>query len=735
MGLRAYKATGVAVRAIEEIFGLDLRPTGLENIPDRPTLFVVNHFTRFETLLVPYVLFQSTRRQVRTLATHTIFHGAVGRHLRSCGVMSTRDPQRNRTIIRELMTRQFDWVIYPEGGLVKTKKVVQDGRLMLDLPHRKGPPHTGGAVLALKAELASERYLEACRKGDEKAMAFYEDRYSLKGPEDICTEGTVIVPVNITYCPLRYDRKTLNRFVQLLGQEATGRSGEELQVEGSLLFGDSQINVHFDTPIEVGAYLGGPENSVRRVATLFSEQKASESLLKAPASRLTRDFMRRIYSNVEVNLDHLFCFAIRSLKDDSIRVEALHKAIYLAALEIRNMPGIRVHPSLERGLTPLVTGELFEPLTSIVQLAQQEDRLRIENGTYIIDRDAMFREHAFHGVRVNNMTRVIANELEGVEAATTALRKLVNLPETEIDARVARAARETDSQVYETAYENWYEAGISKPDIGSPFLLEAPKPDIGVLLIHGYLACPAQLRPLAEHLHGLGSTVYGVRLEGHGTSPENLASVSWHDWMESIRRGYAALDGRCDRVIVGGFSLGGVLALAHVSRMEDPPAGVFCVNAPMRLRDLRAPAVSLMVGWKGLLRRLGISDGYLTRDNSQTESPDLNYTIDYLRGVRELRRAMNGSREQLGRITSPALIVQADGDPLIHPDSARIIAAGVRSQDKTLVDVSADRHIIVNGEDSGELFRTIGEFVDRIAGVSRAAPKNKRTGTSLRRPA
>ncbi len=115
MGLRTYKATGAALWACEKALRMGLRAEGLENLVDRPTLFVVNHFTRFETLVVPYILYQHSRRQVRTLAADKLFRGRLGRYLHACGVMSTRHPARNRTIVSELMTRRFDWVIYPEG--------------------------------------------------------------------------------------------------------------------------------------------------------------------------------------------------------------------------------------------------------------------------------------------------------------------------------------------------------------------------------------------------------------------------------------------------------------------------------------------------------------------------------------------------------------------------------------------------------------------------------------------
>ena len=162
MALRTYKLTGFAVNALKAMLGVHLRVTGTEHLVEQPTLFVANHFTRIETFLIPYVIFRHAQRPVRCLGTHSVFKGIFGRYFRAIGGMSTRDPRRNRTIIRDLMTGRWDWVIYPEGGMIKNKKMLYRGRLQLDHPERHGPPHTGAAMLALKAAMCKHRYCEAC---------------------------------------------------------------------------------------------------------------------------------------------------------------------------------------------------------------------------------------------------------------------------------------------------------------------------------------------------------------------------------------------------------------------------------------------------------------------------------------------------------------------------------------------------------------------------------------------
>ena len=44
-----------AIDTLIKSAGIDMRLHGIENIPDQPVVYVINHFTRLETVLIPYV--------------------------------------------------------------------------------------------------------------------------------------------------------------------------------------------------------------------------------------------------------------------------------------------------------------------------------------------------------------------------------------------------------------------------------------------------------------------------------------------------------------------------------------------------------------------------------------------------------------------------------------------------------------------------------------------------------
>ena len=170
----AYRTTGLAIKAFSWLSKANIRTHGAERIPISASLiFVINHFTRIETLLMPYYIYQLTGIPVWSLADFGLFKGPLGSYLDRVGAVSTRDPDRDRLIVKTLLTGEAAWVIYPEGRMVKNKKLVEKGRYMISYAGGKHPPHTGAATLALRTEFYRQRlrYLER----DLKLVVFGQD--------------------------------------------------------------------------------------------------------------------------------------------------------------------------------------------------------------------------------------------------------------------------------------------------------------------------------------------------------------------------------------------------------------------------------------------------------------------------------------------------------------------------------------------------------------------------------
>ncbi|MFZ9470539.1 MAG: lysophospholipid acyltransferase family protein, partial [Rickettsiales bacterium] len=161
MNFKSFRYASLAMNILERLLGSRFTVSGIEKIPNKPVLFVANHFTRSETFFVPYVINKITSRHIRCLADSKIFIGAFGKFLRSVGTVSTKDPNRDNIILGDLVSGQYDWMIYPEGSMVKSKEISFDGLFNSNTPYRVGPIRTGASVLALKSELYRQDLVNA----------------------------------------------------------------------------------------------------------------------------------------------------------------------------------------------------------------------------------------------------------------------------------------------------------------------------------------------------------------------------------------------------------------------------------------------------------------------------------------------------------------------------------------------------------------------------------------------
>ena len=83
----------------------------------------------------------------------------------------------------------------------------------------------------------------------------------------------------------------------------------------------------------------------------------------------------------------------------------------------------------------------------------------------------------------------------------------------------------------------------------------------GVLLLHGLTGTPTELRYISNGLSRAGFTVSVPQLAGHCGTLEDLKATRWQDWYQSAEDALLELRRTCDFVIVGGLSMGAVLAL------------------------------------------------------------------------------------------------------------------------------------------------------------------------------
>ncbi len=317
----------------------------------------------------------------------------------------------------------------------------------------------------------------------------------------------------------------------------------------------------------------------------------------------------------------------------------------------------------------------------------------------------------FHNVRAMETTYVIANEVEPLEGFADLVKRVAVMPRQELSKRVRDIFLQEDDDTFEADYEEYRMSESHPKDVGRPFLLVPERYKAGVVLVHGYLAAPKEVRALGEFLYDRGYVVYGVRLKGHGTAPEDLAQTNWEEWYESLNRGYVVIKSFTDNIILGGFSTGGCLALMGAGLKGEKIQSVFSINAPLKLRQFAARLVPSVVSFNSLVRRIrGGETGWEYIENTP-ENEHINYRRNPLTGVRELNRAMEGMEDVLGDIAVPTLVLQGSKDPIVDPSSGPDIFSKVGTPLKELTVFERDNHGIVNGPDAEVVFERVYRFL------------------------
>jgi len=712
----AYRMTSLAIKAITNLSKANISYYGEENIPEGSNIFVINHFTRLETFLMPYVIFRLTKIPVWSLASFEFFKGALGTYLDKVGAVSTKNPNRDRLIVKTLLTGEANWIIFPEGSMVKNKKIIEKGRFMISAAGGKRPPHTGAATLGLRAEFYRQRLRELSAENSAEVKYLLE-QFQIEDLESVINGSTHIVPVNLTYYPVRARENILSNLAVRLVDDLPERLIEEIMTEGSMLLSGVDIDIRFGKPIEILEYLqhshiNSDISAKRRID--FDDPIPSRARMRIEALKLMQRYMADIYDLTTVNHDHLFASMVRAMRSKKINEQDLRRRVFLAAARLPHLNDIYLHNSLEADQVHLLTDDRYRKFRDFMAVAL-DTQILIQKGKLLYKDSSKFSSpYDFHRARIDHPIDVMANAVEPLTRLQRTVNRIACQPAFWIKRKVARYLMDKAVEEYKQDYEAFFIEGETKPiSVGMPFLIKGKSKNVGVVLSHGYMAAPLEVRQLAQYLGRLGFWVYVPRLKGHGTAPEDLAIRSYQDWRDSVDRGYAIISSICQRVVAGGFSTGAGLALDLAVRVKEV-IGVFAVSAPMRLKDFSsrfAPAVDM---WNRLMERARQPGAKKEFVENRPENPHINYLRNPISGVVEVDRLMDELEPRLSDVDIPTLVVQSRGDPVVDPKGSRKIFDHIGSKEKEYLLVNFDRHGILLGENAVKVHSAIGEFIKRL---------------------
>lgn len=211
---------------------------------------------------------------------------------------------------------------------------------------------------------------------------------------------------------------------------------------------------------------------------------------------------------------------------------------------------------------------------------------------------------------------------------------------------------------------------------------------VGFLLFHGLAGTPVELRFVARSLAASGYTVHCPQIVGHCGTSEDLKATRWTDWLAGAEASLVELRKECDTVIVGGTSMGAVLALELAARRPDSVhalslfAPTLWLNGwamPWHTRLFKLVTQDWCADLFNFERRkpFGIKDervrAFLVGAMQSGASADAGLFAAPGRSVLELRRLVRDVKPRLASISQPALIIHPREDDLSSLANAQFL--------------------------------------------------------------
>ncbi|MFG1397077.1 alpha/beta hydrolase [Roseixanthobacter pseudopolyaromaticivorans] len=268
----------------------------------------------------------------------------------------------------------------------------------------------------------------------------------------------------------------------------------------------------------------------------------------------------------------------------------------------------------------------------------------------------------------------------------------------------------------------------------------------GVLLIHGLGGTPVEMRQVARRLAAAGMTVLCCQLAGHGGSEDELAATSFEDWYASAEAALATLEARCAHVLVGGLSMGALLAALLAAREPQRVRALIMLAPTLRYDGWSIPRYSFLLRLlinTPLGRRYrfverepyGLKDertrGIVARALRQGNG-DAGILATPAQALRQLWRLVAALKPLLPQIRQPALIVHARQDDVASLDNAFFLQRRLGGPVESLV-LEDSYHLVTLDRQHRLVTEKVVAFAQAID-AARVSPAARPSGSRRQTP-
>jgi len=724
-----YKRSVMLFAAVKKLLSVNLKLFADEQTL-QGDIFLFNHFSRFETFIPQFLLYEKTGAYSCAIASGEFFNETnfLSNYLKEVGVFPHNHPRLFAMLAGQIL-RGRKVIIFPEGGMVKDRRVIdKQGRYSIysRIAGNRRKQHTGPAVLGQGVEALKAAIRYAFNERDMDRLQHWKELLKFENFDELMDSAlkpTLIVPSNITFYPIRVSENLLFKSVEMLSKGMTLRQSEELLIESNIMLKDTDMDIRMGNPVNPCCVWGKCTHYMMdKVAPNIVDLDDVFRLKTAPRNWQERllghyfvsnakcsrnQYTHSIYANVTVNLSHLASTLIMSLisaNRQQISKQQFYTVLYVAIKTLQKQTTIHLHRSL---LNPYDYGDLVYGTNSrfdqFICIAKDAELISEQDGCYHF-LPKLCADHDFDQIRLENPIAVYNNEVQPLRTIRNhvmgAERGYSDIDPCQLaawhfeDEQINLAfERQSFSPKTSDAITEQLETVTEDP---SPFFIQAKEPNgYGILLIHGLLASPAELREYGHYLARQGYTVLGIRIQGHGTSPYALRELSYQQWFQSVKKGFNILLAHCPKIFVIGFSTGGALGLKLAAENHSEILGVVAVSVPIKFVNSSFMLVPLVHNTNTFVQWMSSFEGVKPFIENAPEHPDINYHNTPVRALYELRMLIQELEKLLPDVKVPSLLIYADQDPVVAIQSAQTVFEKLGAIDKKLHIIHADRHGIL----------------------------------------
>ncbi len=226
----------------------------------------------------------------------------------------------------------------------------------------------------------------------------------------------------------------------------------------------------------------------------------------------------------------------------------------------------------------------------------------------------------------------------------------------------------------------------------------------GILCIHGFTGGPYEIRPFVQYIEEKTDWLVKVpTLPGHGPTL-SLNEFTAENWMMEAEQALRLLRKQVDRVVIVGFSMGGLIAMYlsmryKVDRLVLLSAAAKYISAGQLLEDIKDITVD------AVQRKLATNTFYHLYEYKLTHTP-IRAAIEFLRIVKMVEPYYES-------ITVPVCIVQGQKDGIVPFSSAQYLYERLGSAEKQLITSECGKHLICYSDDCDDWFEKVFYFLVR----------------------